>query len=216
MNHASTETFDAVRLTRVVRDDISANIAAMQVDEENRWLQATQFSDPRLRRLMDLAAQQGAAAGGARDPERRCPRQTLRRSFFALTDQVEEHPWREDHHVADSSAKQPTEMGQVPGDEMGCSNPNGGGQNRPVRVREVHVEPELHRGCLGDDGHLSEQFDESVLLSLVRQIGERFLHGVLRGDELDIDIVQRPECQQRALDAVGGREEHVGIEERAH
>ena len=39
------------------------------------------------------------------------------------------------------------------------------------------------------------------MLSLVRQIGERFLHGVLRSDELDLDIVQGPECQQRALDA---------------
>ena len=57
MSDASTKTFDAVRLTRVVRDDISANIAAMSVDEEARWLQATPFSDPRLRWLMDLAAQ---------------------------------------------------------------------------------------------------------------------------------------------------------------
>ena len=57
MSDASTKTFDAVRLTRVVRDDISAKIAAMPVDEEHRWLQATPFSVPRLRRLMDLVAQ---------------------------------------------------------------------------------------------------------------------------------------------------------------
>lgn len=71
MSSASSKTFDAVRLTRAVRDDISSQIATMSVDEENRWLQSTQFSDPRLRRLMDLAAQQGAAADGARNTERR-------------------------------------------------------------------------------------------------------------------------------------------------
>lgn len=57
MSNAPAKTFDAVRLTRVVRDDISSKIATMSVDEENLWLQSTQFSDPRLRRLMDLAAQ---------------------------------------------------------------------------------------------------------------------------------------------------------------
>ena len=61
MSNASAKTFDAVRQTRAVRDDISAKIATMSVDEENLWLQATQFSDPRLRRLMDLAARHGAA-----------------------------------------------------------------------------------------------------------------------------------------------------------
>ena len=71
MSNASSKTFDAVRLTRAVRDDISSQIATMSVDEENRWLQSTHFSDPRLRRLMDLAAQQGAAADGARNTERR-------------------------------------------------------------------------------------------------------------------------------------------------
>jgi hypothetical protein len=71
MSNGSAKTFDAVRLTRAVRDDISATIATMSVDEENLWLQSTQFSDPRLRRLMDLAAHQGAAADGARNPARR-------------------------------------------------------------------------------------------------------------------------------------------------
>ena len=71
MSNASAKTFDAVRLTRAVRDDISSQIATMSVDEENRWLRSTPFSDPRLQRLMDLAAQQGAAAGGARNIERR-------------------------------------------------------------------------------------------------------------------------------------------------
>ena len=71
MSNASAKTFDAVRVTRTVRDDISSQIATMSVDEENRWLRSTPFSDPRLQRLMDLAANQSAAAGGARNAERR-------------------------------------------------------------------------------------------------------------------------------------------------
>ena len=60
MSNAPTKTFDAVQMTRAVRDDISSKIATMSVDEENRWIRSTQFSDPRLQRLMDLAARQGA------------------------------------------------------------------------------------------------------------------------------------------------------------
>ena len=60
MSNAPTKTFDAVQMTRAVRDDISSKIATMSVDEENRWIRSTQFSDPRLQRLMDLAATQGA------------------------------------------------------------------------------------------------------------------------------------------------------------
>ena len=65
MSNAPTKTFDAVQAIRAIRDDISAKIATMSVDEENRWIRSTEFSDPRLRRLMDLAAQQSAAADGA-------------------------------------------------------------------------------------------------------------------------------------------------------
>ena len=65
MSNTSTKTFDTVQSLRAIRDDISAKIATMSVEEENRWLRSTEFSDPRLRRLMDLAAQQGAAADGA-------------------------------------------------------------------------------------------------------------------------------------------------------
>jgi hypothetical protein len=62
MSSTSTKTFDAVNMVRAVRDDVSAAISAMSVEEENRWLRSAEFSDPRLRRLMELAAQQGAAA----------------------------------------------------------------------------------------------------------------------------------------------------------
>ena len=60
MSKSSTKTFDAVQMTRAIRDEISAKIATMSVEEENRWLRSVKFSDPRLQRLMELAAQQGA------------------------------------------------------------------------------------------------------------------------------------------------------------
>ena len=71
MSKSSIKTFDAVQMTRSIRDEISSTIATMSVEEENRWLRSTKLSDPRLQRLMDLAAHQGAAADGAADPERR-------------------------------------------------------------------------------------------------------------------------------------------------
>jgi chemotaxis regulatin CheY-phosphate phosphatase CheZ len=64
-SNASTKTFDTVEMVRVVRDELSARIAMMSADEENRWLRFTEVSDPTLRRLMELAAQQGVAVGGA-------------------------------------------------------------------------------------------------------------------------------------------------------
>ncbi|OFW08579.1 MAG: hypothetical protein A3H96_12195 [Acidobacteria bacterium RIFCSPLOWO2_02_FULL_67_36] len=65
MSNASAKTFDAVHVVRLVRDDVSSTIATMSVEEENRWLRSTEISDPTLRRLMELAAQQGAAADAA-------------------------------------------------------------------------------------------------------------------------------------------------------
>ena len=62
MSNASTKTFDAVQAVRVIRDAISAKIATMTVDQQNRWLQSTAFSDSRLQRLMDLSARQSVAA----------------------------------------------------------------------------------------------------------------------------------------------------------
>ena len=65
MGNTSAKTFDAVRMVRIVRDEVGATIAAMSVEEENRWLRSAEFIDPTLRRLMELAAQQGAAADAA-------------------------------------------------------------------------------------------------------------------------------------------------------
>jgi hypothetical protein len=57
-----SKPFDAVEMVRGVRDQISARIANMSVEEENRWLRSEVPEDPRLRRLMELADQQNAAA----------------------------------------------------------------------------------------------------------------------------------------------------------
>ncbi len=65
MSRASTKTFDAVEMVRVIRDDVSSRIATMSVDEQNRWIRSSEISDPTLRRLMEFAAQQGAAADAA-------------------------------------------------------------------------------------------------------------------------------------------------------
>ena len=65
MSDASAKTFDTVHMVRVVRDEVSSAIAAMSVEEENRWLRSAEFADPALRRLMELAAQQDAAADAA-------------------------------------------------------------------------------------------------------------------------------------------------------
>ncbi|MEA2238920.1 MAG: hypothetical protein QOC81_3644 [Thermoanaerobaculia bacterium] len=61
MSSASIKTFDTVEMVRAVRDELSARIATMSADEENRWLRSTALTDPTLRHLMELAAQQGVA-----------------------------------------------------------------------------------------------------------------------------------------------------------
>ena len=70
MSKPSTKTFDAVQIVRSIRDDISSRILNMSAEQENQWLRSTEFADPKLRRLLDLAAQQGAA-DGVKDAERR-------------------------------------------------------------------------------------------------------------------------------------------------
>ena len=65
MSNVSAKTFDTVHMMRVVRDDVSSTIATMSVEEENHWLRSAELTDPTLRRLMTLAAQQGAAADAA-------------------------------------------------------------------------------------------------------------------------------------------------------
>jgi hypothetical protein len=59
MSEVSTKTFDAVAMVRAIRDELSAKIATMSFEEENRWLRSMEFSDPTLQRLMKLAKHQG-------------------------------------------------------------------------------------------------------------------------------------------------------------
>jgi hypothetical protein len=54
--------FDAVALMRVARDEISAEIEAMTLEEELKWLASQEIDDPFLKRLRDRAAQQAEAA----------------------------------------------------------------------------------------------------------------------------------------------------------
>jgi hypothetical protein len=65
MSDTSTKTFDTVDVVRAIRDDISSTIIHMSAEQENQWLRSGEFRDPRLRQLMELAAQQGAAADAA-------------------------------------------------------------------------------------------------------------------------------------------------------
>jgi hypothetical protein len=65
MSETSTKTFDTVQMVRAIRDDISSTILPMSAEQENQWLRLRELADPRLRQLMELAAQQGAAADAA-------------------------------------------------------------------------------------------------------------------------------------------------------
>ena len=54
--------FDAVAMMRTARDNISAEIAVMTLEEELKWLASQELQDPFLKRLRDRAAQQADAA----------------------------------------------------------------------------------------------------------------------------------------------------------
>lgn len=65
MSETPTKTFDTVHMVRAIRDDISSTIIHMSAEQENQWLRSRELTDPRLRQLMELAAQQGAAPDAA-------------------------------------------------------------------------------------------------------------------------------------------------------
>ena len=58
----TAKKFDAVAMMRVARDNISAAIEGMTLEEELNWLASQQLRDPFLERLRDRAAQQADAA----------------------------------------------------------------------------------------------------------------------------------------------------------
>lgn len=53
--------FDAVAMMRSIRDEISARIEGMTLDEELAWLASQDIKDPFLRRLRDRAAREAAS-----------------------------------------------------------------------------------------------------------------------------------------------------------
>ncbi len=55
--------FDAVAMMRSARDNISAEIEGMTLEEELKWLASQEMNDPFLERLRDRDAQQADAAG---------------------------------------------------------------------------------------------------------------------------------------------------------
>lgn len=55
MSNATAKTFDAVQSVRAIRDAVSAVIAPMSVEDENRWLRTEELTDPTLQRLMERA-----------------------------------------------------------------------------------------------------------------------------------------------------------------
>jgi len=57
--------FDAVGMMRAIRDQLSADIAGMTLEQELGWLAATDIKDPFLQRLRARTAQQADAADDA-------------------------------------------------------------------------------------------------------------------------------------------------------
>ena len=65
MSNPQSKRFDCVQSMRQIRDRFSKEIEHMNHDELVRWLRSKRYSDPRLQRLADRAAQQAAAMAGA-------------------------------------------------------------------------------------------------------------------------------------------------------
>jgi hypothetical protein len=59
------KVFDAVAMMRAARDQISAEIEGMTLEEELSWLASQKLDDPILRRLRDRIARQAGAADAA-------------------------------------------------------------------------------------------------------------------------------------------------------
>jgi len=51
------KTFDAVAMMRSIRNEISAEIEGMTLEEELAWLASRELNDPLLKRLRDRSAQ---------------------------------------------------------------------------------------------------------------------------------------------------------------
>ena len=58
---STKKTFDAVKMMRAIRDELSDQIKGMSLEEELEWLAKQELADPFLRRLREKAAQHADA-----------------------------------------------------------------------------------------------------------------------------------------------------------
>ncbi len=65
METRTEKKFDAVAMMRSIRDEISAHIEGMTLQEELAWLASQELKDPFLKRLRDKAAQPGHSSASA-------------------------------------------------------------------------------------------------------------------------------------------------------
>jgi hypothetical protein len=63
--NSTKKTFDAVKMMRAIRDDLSKQIKGMSLKEEPEWLAEQKLDDPFLRRLREKAAQHADAVDAA-------------------------------------------------------------------------------------------------------------------------------------------------------
>lgn len=63
--NSTQKTFDAVKLMRAIRDDLSNQIKGMSLEEELEWLAKQKLDDPLLWRLREKAAQHTNAVDAA-------------------------------------------------------------------------------------------------------------------------------------------------------
>jgi len=61
----SEKKFDAVAMMRSIREEVSAKIEGMTLEEELEWLASQELEDPFLRRLRDRATQPAVPVGRA-------------------------------------------------------------------------------------------------------------------------------------------------------
>ena len=54
---STPKTFDAVKMMRAIRDELSNQIQGMSLEEELEWLAKQELEDPFLRLLREKAAQ---------------------------------------------------------------------------------------------------------------------------------------------------------------
>jgi hypothetical protein len=64
--NSTKKTFDAVKMMRAIRDNLSNQIKGMSLEEELEWLAKQKLDDPFLRRLREKAAQHADAVDAVR------------------------------------------------------------------------------------------------------------------------------------------------------